>query len=215
MNRHQKINELDGLINRILQNKTLDEIIPKTISCEQVMDEFKKLLTEKEKNTKQVENPYLINVAGIPGAGKTTLAKKIYSEQPYLLYISFDEIMESISYYKSDMEKLGAEEAFNNWELPARYLGYTLLKYAIEHNYPILFEHSNSIDDHIELYRTIRKMGYKVEIRFIDIDIDTALERAKQRVRFVPESMIRDRYNLLKELNEQYKNAVDEFIFVI
>lgn len=215
MNRDHEIEDLDSLISRILQNKTLDEIIPEAISCNLVMDEFKCLLAEKEAHTKQVKNPYLINVAGIPGSGKTTLAKKILLEHPDLLYISFDQIMESISYYKSDIKTLGAEEAFNNWELPARYLGYTLLKYAVERGYPILFEHSNSIVDHIELYKTIRKMGYEVEIRFIDIDLDIAIERAKQRVRFVPENMIRDRYNLLKELNKQYEKAVDKFTLVI
>lgn len=205
---------LDDLVERILKEQSLDSMISDNILREKVILEYEALVAQKTEKLQQSDAPYLINVSGIPGSGKTTFAKQLLSENSNLLYVSFDEIMESISYYKSDFQNIGAEEAFKRWELPARYFGYELLKYGLENYYPILFDHSNAFPDHIELYEIIKNMGYQVEIRFIDVDLDVAIERAKKRVRFVPENMIRDRHNLLKELNQQYSKIANNFVIL-
>jgi Predicted kinase len=202
----------DRLVDKILKGKSLCDIIIDTTLQKQVISEFESLLKTKTEKLQQSASPYLINISGIPGSGKTTLAKQILSRNSELLYVSFDEIMENISFYKSDCQKLGAECAFTKWELPARYLGYKLLRDGLINRYPILFDHSNAFLEHIELYKIIKGMGYKTEIQFIDIDLKTAIERSKKRLRFVPEKMIRDRHKLLKNLNLQYNEIVDKFI---
>lgn len=212
---HELVQELDSLSSHILNEQTLDSIIPDTECRSKVIDEFQVLVKKKTEKLLPLPNkPYLINISGIPGSGKTTRAKQLLSENPNLLYVSFDEIMENISYYKSDFEEHGAEEAFRRWELPARYLGYELLKFGLTNRYPILFDHSNAFPDHIKLYEIIKGMDYTVEIHFLDVDLDIAIERAKQRIRFVPEEMIRNRYKLLEELNQQYNEIADTFMII-
>ncbi|MDH6305462.1 putative ABC-type ATPase [Parabacteroides sp. PF5-5] len=208
------IQELSELFNHILNGKTLENIIVDIEICKKITEEYQLLIGEKIKNIQLLNIPYLINVYGIPGSGKTTLSKKILSEDSNLLYVSFDEIMENISFYKFDFQRLGAEEAFKRWELPARYLGYELLKFGLKNRYSILFDHSNAFFDHIKLYEIIKELDYIVEMHFLDVDVDLAIDRAKKRIRFVPEQMIRDRYKLLRDLNKQYSKIADVFIVV-
>lgn len=158
---------------------------------------------------------YLINVSGIPGAGKTTYCKKILNFIPHYNYISFDRIMESISFYKSDFQ-VDPQDAFLKWEIPARVLGYEILIELLQKGYPILFEHSSANYAHLELFKYIKEhLGYKIEMHFVPIMLKDALVRIKRRMqvtkRYTPEEMVVDRKFFLQENLSEYKKVVDVF----
>lgn len=63
-------------------------------------------------------------------------------------------------------------------------MGYQLLKQAVKHRLPILFEHSNATAHHIELYEKIKQAGYTVDIRYINADPELVLPRLEKRERY-------------------------------
>ena len=201
---------MDDIIHRITGKNSSEEIIREEYG-EAVYKEFDLWVSAKIKTIHPLSRPYLINISGIPCAGKSTLSQKILNQNPFLLYISFDEIMESLSLYQNDYKSHGQEYAFKKWEIPARYLGYKLLQTSIKNNYPILFEHSNANTLHIDLYRWIKNQGYYLEIRFINIDIDSAEERSKKRNRYMPLEIIKERYEQLQKINLKLQLIADKF----
>jgi predicted kinase len=190
---------------------TLGSLLPAGASLDRVLDEYARLVERKTRPLTPSPAPLFLNVSGIPGAGKSTLAAKILLEDPSMLYLSFDELMEALAGYREDFQRLGAAAAFERWELPARHLGYRLLREAVARRYPILFEHGNATPSHVALYRRLKRAGYRVEIRFLDADVPTALKRVRRRERSCPEALVVERAALLRELNETYKEIVDKF----
>lgn len=84
--------------------------------------------------------PALFRVGGIPGAGKSTFcAGRRWTDR---LFVSFDAIMENIPAYQTDIYRLGRAGSFKKWEIPARIVGYELLRRAVEARADIYFEHS-------------------------------------------------------------------------
>lgn len=158
-------------------------------------------------------NPKIIHTLGIPGSGKSTFCKK--QKQNNFIYISFDHIMEQIPAYHHDIEAYGSPTAFKNWEIPARVIGYELLRRAIEKRLNILFEHSGATAAHLDLLKNLRLQGYEIEIDYIQCNINKALLRAKKREdithRHTPPEMIKQRASVLVELCSEYKKIADVF----
>jgi probable phosphoglycerate mutase len=188
---------------------TLDELLPDATSRARVLEEYAAFAGGKRGIP--APSPLLLNISGIPGAGKSTLARRVLEERPALVYLSFDELMEALTPYREDLRQRGAAAAFERWELPARLLGYRLLQRCVERRYSILFEHGNADPGHVALYRRLKARGYRVEIRFIDAPLPVAIERASRRERYIPAAVIAERHALLRELNEQYKAIADIF----
>ena len=162
---------------------SLDSILPENVSAEAFLAEIERILAEKTASVPSSDHPVLINLSGLPASGKTYRSEKLRAKRPDLLYIGFDEIMESLSEYKKDFA-VSPQKAFERWELPARWAGYRLLEKAVENRLPVLFEHSNANPKHLELYKNIIKEGYSVEIRFINAPPETVIPRLQKRARF-------------------------------
>ena len=199
-----------------IEYKDIDIIFEQYDIKNQILKELERvrILFLKKALSKQSEK-LLINVSGIPGAGKTTYCKKILDQIPYLNYVSFDAIMESILYYQVDM-KNDPQYAFTKWEIPARILGYEILIELISKGLPILFEHSSANFQHVELFKYIKeKLGYKIEMHFVPIALKDALIRVKKRERltkrYTPEELVVDRKLFLQQNLSYYKNIVDVF----
>lgn len=190
----------------------LATVVSSEISINDILQEYQSILADiTSEATSEQEKPYLINIAGIPGAGKSTYVKNNRDSYTNALYISFDKIMESLSGYTKDYKNEGAKFAFSRWEPIAKVLGYQTLEHVVDKKYNILFEHSNAIIQHMQLYKYMKEQGYTLEIKFIEIDLSIAIERAMKRERAVPEELILQRNKLLKELNDEYKKIVDKF----
>ena len=128
-----------------------------------------------------VQRGRIYGLLGRNGAGKTTFCKNArWDEQ---LFISFDKIMEALPGYQVDIYRLGTVEAFNRWEMPARIIGYEVLRRAVEKKANIYLEHSGVNMPHTILMQNLKKKGYATEMYFILCNLDIACHRAGIHIR--------------------------------
>ena len=169
--------------------------------------ETEAVIAQMLKSVKPVKNPELLQVSGIPGAGKSTYCAKNMLDN--YLYLSFDRIMVELEGYKKELILRGNEIAFKKYEMYARVIGYELLKRALDLHINIMFEHSGTNNAHLELFKNIKDKGYKTSVRFIVCDTDLAIKRTKERClkinRYVPESLIIERASAYKEYIKEYQ----------
>lgn len=199
----------------------LDELMPdiyQMISCDYQSIksvDFETVLASVQKGMKSKDVPDLIQVSGMPAAGKSTYCQQFLKENPDYVYVSFDKIMEGLKGYCQDLQNLGSVQAFLNWEMPARVIGYELLNRLINAKSNILLEHSGTNNAHIQLMKNVKKRGYQTKVYFVMCDEEKALRRAVQREketgRHTPPKIIHERAELLKKYMEQYKVIVDDF----
>lgn len=159
-------------------------------------------------------SPYFIQVSGMPGAGKSTYCEQFLKKHNDFAYVSFDQIMERLPDYQSDVKNKGAKPAFDSWEIPARVMGYELLKRLIDKRANILLEHSGVNPAHLQLTQNIKKLGYKTEVDFMMCPLKVALQRAKQREekthRHTPPDLIQQRAQLLTDYYVKYRQIADK-----
>ncbi len=187
-------------------------------------NQLEKLVHQKLDHLPGQAKPYLLHLAGIPGAGKSTYCNQILQGSKNELseinihrnntfYLSFDEIMESLPGYT----KISCPtEAFKKFEQPAAALGYGLLANAIFRNLNILFDHSAAKLEHLELCQLLKTAGiYQLKIHYIASQPSITSQRTKAREaltgRHTPLALIHDRHKLLLELIPKYQSIVDEF----
>lgn len=175
--------------------------------------ETEAIITKYLQTASSEQHPVLIHMAGIPGAGKTTF----YRSRPWPehVFIAFDDIMESIPAYQDDLQKFGTVKAFTKWEIPARIIGYELLRRAVENRKNIFVDNGGSSKAHLCLMRNIKRFGYNSEMYYISCSLETAISRAAKREkeinRHIPVETIKERYIKTLENIEEYKKIVDKF----
>lgn len=152
------------------------------------------------------DTPLFIHVSGIPGAGKTTYIDA--NEQPGMVRIQFDLIMKHLKEYDKMVQEKGAAIAFSAFEMPARVIGYELLRQALAAHYNIIFEHSlNPI--HTDLYHFLHANGYTTHLVFINCSVEVALNRVREREliigRHTPADFITQRFKLAQEYLPRFK----------
>jgi len=154
-----------------------------------------------------VAKPQLKQISGIPGSGKSTYCAMNLG--PNYLYLSFDKIMTSLSGYQQALKEKGSAYAYSQYEMPARIIGYELLRRAISKKYNILFEHSGTNSAHLELFKNLPKRGYQTAVNFIICGTNLAVKRTKERAgiinRYVPEKLILERATGFNEYIAAYK----------
>ncbi len=152
-------------------------------------------------------HPELWQISGIPGAGKSTFCAAHLP--PNFLFLSFDKIMVALSGYQHDLAIYGSVAAYHKYEMPARIIGYELLRRAVNLKLNIMFEHSGTNPAHLELFKNIRKKGYRTAVNFIMCDTELAITHAKERAiktkRYVPEQLIRERASSLQSYISAYQ----------
>ncbi len=175
--------------------------------------QYENILNDFLKMAPSVSEPVLYHMFGIPGAGKSTFYRQ--HSWPQHILVAFDDIMEKLPQYQNDLQKFGPVLAFQKWEIPARVIGYELLRRAIDEHKNIFFDHSAANTAHVNLIKNVPNYGYKTEMYQISCSLDTALQRVKDREsiinRHTPENLVRQRYEQVTKLAEQYKTIVDVF----
>lgn len=164
------------------------------------------------------DSPKLLHLCGIPGAGKTTYAKRWLAENPDFVLVQFDSIMESLEGYRADFATRGLVAAFGQWELPARTIGYHLLQALIDSRRNVLFDHSAAAVKHMALLEKVKALGYFVEMHHVQCELNEALERIKKREiedkRHTPKALVYERLSLLKDLLPKYQSIADLYLSV-
>ncbi len=177
--------------------------------------ESEALIAECLKEGKPSKSPELLQVSGIPGSGKSTFCATHAAKG--FLYLSFDKIMSQLSGYQTELSRHGAEQAFRKYEMPARIIGYELLRRALNLHLNIMLEHSGCNPAHIELFQNIKKIGYKTTVDFILCDTELAVKRAalreKEINRHVPERLIVERAEKFKQYIAAYRKEAQTVLF--
>lgn len=177
--------------------------------------ESEAIISENLQGLKSVAKPELRQISGIPGAGKSTYCATHLPKN--FLFLSFDKIMTSLPSYQRDLAKLGQVAAFQKYEMPARIIGYELLRRAMNLKLNIMFEHSGTNPAHLELFKNIHKKGYRTAVDFIVCDTSLAIKRAEERAktinRYVPTTHILERASDFKEYVSAYQKLTKSITF--
>ena len=126
--------------------------------------------------------------------------------------------MSRLPEYKEDCAKLDIKQAFANWELPARGMGYHFLNVLLHSKRSVIFDHSAANESHIRLLEQISAIPYRVELHYTPCSIETALARIKKRERetqrHTPEHYLTERVGLIEQLLPAYQQVVHRYLEV-
>lgn len=159
--------------------------------------------------------PTLIHLCGIVGSGKTTFAKSKIKSLPNYYYLNFDNVMNQIPGYISDLKSIGSVKSFKKWELEARNLGYNILFWLLANRISVFFDHTASFAGHVELLRFSKKIGFTTKMIQIvcseELIKNRIIKREKLSGRHTPLSYIGTTRDKINQLLPKYKEVVDEF----
>lgn len=168
------------------------------------------LLPKPEKHAHKVVH----SMAGIPGAGKSTfveqaIARAQFPESAFIL--NPDRVMRLLPEYHESVEAHGAEKAFEMWEMPSRVLAYELVEIAGDSGVPIIKDMACARQENFDILQRLKSRGYTLHFYYIYCELDTAMDRARQRKRHAPEAMIRSRHKALQDLLPEFITLSDYF----
>ncbi|MCF6435360.1 MULTISPECIES: zeta toxin family protein [Pseudoalteromonas] len=173
--------------------------------------EIEALICAKLQTQHKQKTPMFEVVSGIPFSGKSSFIQSKKGDFLGYLLISFDALMKELSYYQNLLQ-VDSELAFHKCELVARVLGYELLQRALEMKCNIVFEHSSTPKQHLELYKVIvNQYGYELRIHYIQCSSQLAKQRAERQNslrdggRYTPIKYIDERFNALQNMMIRYK----------
>ena len=131
----------------------------------------------------------LILMVGVPGAGKTTVAKKVVDKGFH--YLNADQIRAEL--YGSESEQGDKEKVFA--------IFFERLEAAMKQNLSIVIDNTNLNPRQREpILEMAKNNGYSdIQLWFLDVPLPLCLERNKNRERVVPDDIVSNMYN---ELNK-------------
>jgi len=177
--------DLEKIINRKGYKKICAETGLPVETADALIDSYLKGMSS-------VINPVILHMLGIPGSGKTMYVRE--HSVPNAIVITFDGIMDKLQEYQDNKVFQEGKSSFLKWELCASEIGYELLFRCINNRFNIVFDHSGSRLDHVELLIHLkRKEGYQIKIVNLLIDETLAVERAAARDRYLPPEYIPER----------------------
>ena len=175
-----------------------------------IIQDYKSFSTPQKK-------PIFIHMLGVPGSGKTTFSLAVHqalSEKSFTR-LGFDDVMQSIPRFNL-LKSQNMEEAFAEYEIPARRAGYYILKNLILESKNILLDHGGSFENHIDILKYAKQeKQYQIIIVEINTDLDMAKTRLQKRSlqtgRHTPIHYVDERYEIIKSLIPSYKDIADKF----
>lgn len=159
--------------------------------------------------------PVLYAMAGIPGAGKSTFVRNAVERRYFpkdAFILSPDLVMENIPAYRADYAKLGAEEAFLKWEMPARTLAYDLAQEAAAQRMNIVKDMGLVRIENWRMLMDLRSKGYKIVIHHIMCDANEAVRRCAERDRHFPAQKIYERARDLDAFMVEFADVAHEVL---
>lgn len=158
--------------------------------------------------------PVAYIMAGIPAAGKSTyvdhqIKQGVWPKEAFIL--DPDRTMQAMPEYQQALRDLGAEEAFNSYEIPAREKAYDLFEEAFAKRQDIIKDMGCTRMENIAMVRRLKQAGYAIHVTAMITDVETAWARVQQRERFTPKDMIVERYAALQDRLPDLKALADTY----
>jgi len=166
------------------------------------------------------DQPVYIQMLANVGSGKTTFTDRLSDlwPNPKPTLLGFDRIMNSLPSYQLAVQE-DEQEAFEAWEAPAREAGYITLNRLLDRRTNIIFDHSGAQEDHINLIRRAKRIGYRTVVVHIACNQDIASQRILDRLqngetRYTPSHYLIERGKIIENLLPQYQQNCDSFYSV-
>lgn len=130
----------------------------------------------------------MIILAGLPGAGKSTLAKKMVKQDPTYVRVNLDDIRNMLGTIDFDKEKLVEQ------------IELTSIAYAFNQKYNVIVDDTNLNPKKINKLKVIAKQyNAEVDYKLISTDVEECIRRDALRERPVGEDVIRRFYEKYHE----------------
>lgn len=162
-------------------------------------------------------NPTIYATCGIPGAGKSTFVDKklgVGEFPPYAFMLNPDRVMLALPEYQEDCESVGAQQAYEKWELPVRNLAYAMADIAAQQRCHVIKDMGGANPLSFEYIKRLKEEGYQVHMYHIHCDADEALRRINQREFQISRVEVLERLQSLNDLLPQYRLLADEFTYI-
>ncbi len=137
------------------------------VTTESDKDILKQILLENNKEIKPQKKPTAHVVSGQMGAGKSTLATKLYKKEPALL-IDYDSLKATIPGYSKEASK-GYPGTVPGCKELARYLVESQIKSGLENNQPMIIQSTikNQCGSTLQVVKDLKKHGYHVTFHIL------------------------------------------------
>lgn len=135
-------------------------------------------LADKQSFDRRGRKPVLISIGGLPGTGKTTVARRV-STQLRAAYVRIDSIETAIARAEGKFEQT------NGWQLPPGYLvGYDVAVDQLCNGVDVVAESVNPLRSSRDAWRDagLRVGAHVVEVEVVCSDVDEHRRRAEERV---------------------------------
>jgi len=130
----------------------------------------------------------MIILAGLPGAGKSTLAKKMVKQDSTYVRVNLDDIRSMLGTSDFDKEKLVEQ------------IELTSITYAFNQKYNVIVDDTNLNPKKINKLKAIAKQyNAEVDYKLISTDVEECIRRDALRERPVGEDVIRRFYEKYHE----------------
>lgn len=154
------------------------------------------IIKRKTKNRESRDPATAVLVGGGSGSGKSFFVQKLFlndTDENYVL-IDADNIKEELPEYTIEKEKNNPYAADIVHD-ESGYIASSLVDFCIEHQYSFIYDGTMSnYDKYQDIFAKLHNANYQISGMFVDIDVNVALERAKERAaiekRFVPEDVV-------------------------
>lgn len=131
--------------------------------------------------------PVAVLMFGAPGSGKSTVAEQRYLSQHRFVQVDTDEVKQFLPGY--DPAK---PETVHHQSNP---ISDRILDQAIKGQRPFVMDGTGTNESwYREVIRRARDAGYHVVLCKVDVGVETAMRRNRQRSRSVPEALLREKH---------------------
>ena len=154
---------------------------------ERLLNRLEKSIVENAPPSKS-EHPWLILTGGAPAAGKSTLVKFLYGEEPPLVHVDPDElklelVRELIATFPELQEQIRSSKDWSEAVHESSVvLGRELSMAGLASGKDVLLEGTlRKPYNKVPLIEEAREGGYKVKALVVDVPLDVSLSRALKR----------------------------------
>jgi len=159
-------------------------------------------MKEFTKNSNSV--PTLILTAGLPGAGKSTYLRNAGIELPK---VDPDEAKKLHPDYDPKNP-----QAVHNWSKKvARRFHLSLLSKNVDF---VVDGTGTNVEKYARYIKEAQELGYKVELHYVRVKLETSIKRNANRARVVPMSVILEKADVIEQTTSIIAKMCDDFVVV-